>query len=64
MNAQQVVLRGTQSRHGKLFLINAWTVPRVLILQSDKRESEGGRRGEREGGERRERGGTVGRGRR
>ncbi len=44
MNAQQVVLRGTESRYGKLFLINAWPVPRGLMLQSDKRESDGAKR--------------------
>lgn len=55
MNTQQVVLTGAQSRYGKPFLINAWPVPRVLILQSDKRESDrrgregGGRKGNREG---------------
>lgn len=50
MNAQQVALRGAASRYGKLVLINAWPVPGVLILQSDKRESDGGERGRREGG--------------
>lgn len=40
---------GEQSRYGKLFLINAWPVPRVLILQSNKRD--GGKRGKREGGD-------------
>ncbi len=63
MHAQQVVLRGTESRYGKLFLINAWPVPRGLMLQSDKRESDGAKReGELPGsvGIRKEHGGKEG----
>lgn len=44
---------GAESGCGKLSLINAWPVPRVLMLQPDKRKSDRGKEGKRGGEEER-----------